>query len=220
MSRSQRRRLDCLSCGNQFRTRRPHLIEIETCPDCVRNSVISNLSVRKKTREPGRLEWHIMREHWLHRLIYRNVAWNGMPALGFGYLKFVNDQVQNNDISMGRFEHKIKAVGVDGEEQVKTNIYDLLLKDADNRRICIELKRCAEDTDVPQFLRYLGAIQEESEKRGMPDPILCVITAQLAPSVLCALRPLWRVGVPIYLYQLAVKGDGFFLEGIGNEEAE
>jgi hypothetical protein len=180
----------------------------------VRSSVKSHLSIRRKIANPARIEWYIMREKWIHMLLYRQVVNNGFSALGMGHLEFVSPEQQDNDIALGRFKHTIRMTDANGDEVLKDNIYDILLKDQDGVRVCVEIKRKAEDTDIGQFSRYLGALQMEADKRGLPDPRMCVITAQIDPGAVCALKPLWRLGVPIELFQLVIKDDGFFLERI------
>ncbi len=202
-SGNRKRRFNCNSCGLSRRTRDPELFELGICTKCRKDSVLSHLEHKRLASTPTRMEWKILREdEFLHPLVYRQVAFNHLTCLGLGKLELAFPSKQG-DKSYGRLSSKCGR-----------NVYDLLLVNPKGAYVCLELKRGADCKDLPQFLRYLGTLERVSEERGLPPPTVVIITIQLKPDFVDAMRSLHKRGVEFPLFQLSLKEDGFYLERV------
>lgn len=192
--RAKREYVSCRRCPKTVRTRKKSVKESRVCDECIVESL--RMSVPTRGGSGGTLEWRIMPEAWLHQLIFAQVQHNGLCCLGMGRLRFVDQKIQTREKSMGRYREG-------------GNEYDLLLEDASNSRVAVEIKRSADDAAVLQCLRYRKSLRDN---HGGGSVVL--VAAEFQWKAMDIVEELWRAGCGFDLFRVRLAGDVFKMEKV------
>lgn len=200
MPREKRATIHCKCCGTKFRTRLKEAKENEVCRECIYSSALANLN--RASKGSAELSIDMMREKWFHELVFRQVAANGLTALGLGRLSFIK-KYQEADKTMGQYA-------------TKTCRFDLLLKAEDRAVVCVEIKRIADESSIAQVLRYRRVLKDSGHKNAK----ICILTVQLTADFLRSIEDLWELGLDVRLYQICVEAGAIILKRINGSRDE